>query len=193
MHALAVALNFAAALAHAESNLVEMERHASDLIELSARYHFGHWLAIGAVYRGWVHSVSGDTADGILWIEDGIRNYRATGAVLGVPNFLMLKAEALYLASRTSEAVAAIKEAEILAERIEVRCWSAELHRLRGVFLAAMGANETQIEAAFCEAIRTAKEQKSISLERRLDETHGEYQRQKANVSGGRGFRLPLW
>jgi len=112
---------------------------------------------------------------------------------LGVPNFLMLKAEALYLASRTSEAVAAIKEAEILAERIEVRCWSAELHRLRGVFLAAMGANETQIEAAFCEAIRTAKEQKSISLERHFEETHAEYQRQKANVSGGRGFRLPLW
>ena len=191
MHALAVALNFAAALAHAESNLVEMERHASDLIELSARYHFGHWMAIGAVYRGWARSASGEPSDGILWIEDGIRNYRATGAVLGVPNFLMLKAEALYLASRTSEAVAAIKEAEILAERIEVRCWSVELHRLRGVFLAAMGANETQIEAAFCEAIRIAKGQKSVSLEKRAEDIYAEYRRQKA--SGSSGVRLPLW
>ena len=134
MHALAVALNFAAALAHAESNLVEMERHASDLIELSARYHFGHWLAIGAVYRGWVHSVSGDTADGILWIEDGIRNYRATGAVLMLPYWLALKAEALHLADRTSEAFAAINEAEAVIERREERWWSPELHRLRGVF-----------------------------------------------------------
>jgi hypothetical protein len=32
------------------------------------------------------------------------------------------------------------------------------------VFLAAMGADETKIEASFCEAIRIAMEQKSISL-----------------------------
>jgi hypothetical protein len=31
------------------------------------------------------------------------------------------------------------------------------------VFLTALGADEVQIEASFCEAIRTAKEQKSIS------------------------------
>jgi hypothetical protein len=39
------------------------------------------------------------------------------------------------------------------------------MHRLRGVFLAAIGAEEAQIEASFCAAIRVAKEQKSISLE----------------------------
>jgi TIR domain/NACHT domain len=192
MHALAVALNFAAALAHAESNLVEMERHASDLIELSARYHFGHWMAIGAVYRGWARSVAGDTADGILWIEDGIRNYRTTGAVLGVPNFLMLKAEALYLADRTPEALAAITEAAILAERIEVRCWSAELQLLSSVFLATTCADETQIEASFLTAIRTAREQKSVSLEKRVQDTYAEYRKQKASGSVARGFRLPL-
>jgi hypothetical protein len=60
-----------------------------------------------------------------------------------------LKAEALYLADRTSEALEAISEAEGLVERFEVRWWSAELHRLRGVFLTAMGAKETEIEASF--------------------------------------------
>ena len=47
-------------------------------------------------------------------------------------------------------------------------------------------------EASFCEAIRIAKEQKSISLEKRVEGTYAEYRRQKASVSGGRGFRLPL-
>jgi hypothetical protein len=32
------------------------------------------------------------------------------------------------------------------------------------VFLAVLGADGTQIEASFCQAIRTAREQKSISL-----------------------------
>ena len=64
---------------------------------------------------------------------------------------------------------------------------------LHGVFLAAMGAEETQIEASFCAAIRIAKEQKSVSLEKRAEGTYAEYRRQKAGVLGGRGFRLPLW
>jgi len=70
--------------------------------------------------------------------------------------------------------------------------WCPELHRLRGVFLAAMGTEETQIEASFCEAIRIAKEQKSVSLEKRAEATYAEYRRQKASALGGRGFRLPL-
>ena len=110
-----------------------------------------------------------------------------------VPYWLALKAEALHIANRTSEAIEAINEAEAVAERREERWWCAELHRLRGVFLAAMGADESQIEASFCEAIKTAKEQKSVSLEKRAEATYVEYRRQKASGSEGRGFRLPLW
>jgi hypothetical protein len=98
----------------------------------------------------------------------------------------------LHLADRTSEALEAIREAEALVESSEERWWSAELYRLRGVFLTAMGADETQIEASFCAAISTAKEQKSVSLEKRAEATYVEYRKQKASASGGLGFRLPL-
>ena len=125
-------------------------------------------------------------------IEDGIRDYRATGAIISLPLALGMKAEALHLADRTSEALEAIKEAQAIAERSGEGYSCAELHRLRGVFLAAFGAEETQIEASFCEAIRIAKEQKSISLEKRAEATHAEYRSQKASRLEGRGFRLPL-
>ena len=124
MHALAVALHYAAFLGHYERNPAEVERLASDLIELSTRHNFAHWLAMGAILRGWARSASGDTAEGISWIEDGIEDYRATGSMLGLPFFLGLKAEALHLADRTSEALEAIKEAEALVERSEERRWS---------------------------------------------------------------------
>jgi hypothetical protein len=122
-----------------------------------------------------------------------MRDYRASGAVLGLPSQFARKAEALYLAGRTSEALDAINEAEALAERFENRYWSAELYRLRGVFLAAMDAEQTQIEASFGAAIRIAHEQKSVSLEKRAEGSYAESRRQKASGSGGRGFRLPLW
>jgi predicted ATPase len=150
------------------------------------------WLAIGTIFRGWARSASGNTAEGIPWIEQGIRDFRATGTVLNLPYFLGLKAEALYLADRTSEALETIKEAEALIERSEERQWCAELHRLRGVFLAAMGAQEMEIEASFCAAIRIAQEQKSISLATRAESTYAEYRRQKASGARGHKFRLPL-
>ena len=112
--------------------------------------------------------------------------------MLIVPYWLALKAEALHLAYRISEALAAIREAEVLAERSGERWWRAELYRLSGVFLVAVGAEETQIEASFCAAIRIAREQKSISLEKRAEGAYAEYRRQKASASGARGFRLPL-
>ena len=79
-----------------------------------------------------------------------------------------------------------------MAERFEQRRYLAELQRLRAVFFATMGADETQIEASFCEAIRIAREQKSVSLEKRAEATYAEYRKQKASARGGRGFRLPL-
>ena len=75
MHGLAVALCFAARLAHYERNPAEVERLASDLIELSTRHNFAHWLAIGEILRGWARSASGNTAEGLSWIEDGIETF----------------------------------------------------------------------------------------------------------------------
>ena len=49
----------------------------------------------------------------------------------------------MHLADRAPEALEAIEQAEAFAERIEERWWHAELHRLRGVFLANVGAEET--------------------------------------------------
>ena len=126
-------------------------------------------------------------------IEEGIADWRATGSMLVVPYWLALKAEVLHLADRTSEALEAITEAEALVVRTEERWCCAELHRLHGVFLTTMGADETQIEASFCAALGIAKEQKSASLQKRAEATYAEYRRQKASGSGGHGFRLPLW
>jgi predicted ATPase len=193
MNALALALQFAAYLAHYERNPADVERLASELVELSTRHNFMYWVAIGSIFCGWARSASGDTAQGISWIEDGIKEVQATGALLTTPFLLTLKAEALHLAGRTSEALEAIMEAEALAERFEQSFWYAELHRLEGVFFAALGADETQIEASFCAAISTAKQQKSISLAKRAEATYAEYRRQKVSASGGGGFRLPLW
>jgi len=192
MQALTHALWHAGWLAQFQRDPADVERLALTLSDPSTRHNFAPFLRRAAVLRGWARAASGETVEGISWIEEGIRNCRATGSMLEMPFLVALKAEALCLGDRTSDALQAITEAEALIERFENRYWSAELHRLRGVFLAAMGAEETQIEASFQEAIRIAKEQKSVSLQKRAEATYAEYQRQKASGSGGRAIRLPL-
>ena len=78
MNALALALNWAAKLGNCERDPAEVDRLASELIELSTRHNFVYWLTVGTIWRGWARSASGDTAKGISWIEHGIRDYRAT-------------------------------------------------------------------------------------------------------------------
>jgi predicted ATPase len=192
MPALAPALYLSAMLGQYDDDRAEVERLASDLIELSTRQDFAFFLPLGEMLRGWVLSVSGNPTKGIAWIDDGMRPYQATGSMVIMPYWLAVMAKALHLAERTSDALEAIKEAESLVERSGERWWYAELQRLRGVFLTTVGADNTLIEAVFCEAIRSAKEQKSVSLEKRAEATYAEYRRQKASGSGGRGFRLPL-
>ena len=167
-------------LAHFARRPGEAERLASDLTELSTRQSFAFWLAGGEVLRGWARSACGETAEGIALIEHGMADWAASGATVLAPSYLALKAEALHLADRSSEALEAIKAAEVLAERSEGRWWYAEMHRLRGVFVAAMGADEAQIEASFRKAISTAKQQKSISLAKRAEGTYAEISEAKS-------------
>jgi predicted ATPase len=148
-HALAMALMLVGNLRHFENDPAGVEHCASVLIELSTRHHFASWLAAGEILHGWGLSVAGHGAAGVSRIEEGINGWRASGLGFVVSFWLALKAEALYLANRTQEALAAIKEAEELVERSGERFYFAELHRLRGVFLTALGAEETEIGLRF--------------------------------------------
>jgi hypothetical protein len=60
-------------------------------------------------FKDMARNALGDTIEGLSWIEQGIEDYRAIGALIGLSVWLALEAEALYLADRISEALEAIK------------------------------------------------------------------------------------
>jgi hypothetical protein len=87
MHGLALALGYAAVLGYLERNPAEVQKLTSELIELSTRHSFAHWLAVGELQRGWVGVAGGDTTNGISCIETGIKDYRAIGSGSGGHRF----------------------------------------------------------------------------------------------------------
>jgi hypothetical protein len=56
-----VTLYIGACIASLERIPAEVERLASDLIELSTRYNFAFWLPGANVLRGWARSATGDS------------------------------------------------------------------------------------------------------------------------------------
>jgi hypothetical protein len=179
MQALTLALYYAAIMAHFEGDPVKVERCSSDLIELSTLQNYGSWQHGGSILRFWARGTSRELADAVSCIQNEIEDYLATGRTLVMPYYLALKAEALHLANRPSEALEAIAEAESLVEASEERWWSAELLRLRGVFLIAVGAHDSSIEFSLRQAVSVARQQKSISLANRAEETLAEYHGKK--------------
>jgi hypothetical protein len=135
-----------------------------------------------------------DTAEGISWIEQGIRDYRATGTVLGLPAHLARKAEALHLEDRTSDL-------KLLKQSTRRKHWLKDLSSV-SIFPACTGSavcfSRLWVRTRPKLRLRSAKPSESqrsrsqFLLEKRAEATYGEYRRQKASGSGGRGFRLPL-
>jgi hypothetical protein len=191
-HALAMALMSAAVLNYYERCPAETERLASEAIEMSTRQSFAQWLTYAKICCGWARSALGDTVNGLHWIEDGIQEYMATGSIRALPDLLALKAEALHLSDRTREALETLTKAETFVQRYAERSWLAELQRLRGVFLAAIGADEAKVEDSFSAAIRIANGQKSISLVKRAEATLAEYRRLRSESIGRHGIGLPV-
>jgi len=178
VHGLVQALLIGAFIAYFEREPSEVQKIASEMLELSTRHNFAFFRSGAAILRGWAQSALGDTTRGVLSIELGIEAWRANGAIIDLSFWLALKAESLHLAGLTLNALEALKEAEQLIKRSEERYWCAELHRLRAVFLSAIGSDQTQIEASFHAAIKTGQEQKSISLVRRAKKSYAEWRAQ---------------
>ena len=149
MHGLVLVAYWSTYLACLEGDFAEVGRLASDLMETSTRLTFATWLPHARVLRGWARSASGSIAEGLSSIEDGIAEYRAAGAILALPFFQTLKAEALHLAGRTSEALAALEEGEKVVERSEARVWCADLYRLRGVFWRQFVLTKSKLRLRF--------------------------------------------
>jgi predicted ATPase len=175
MHGLVQALSVGGFIAYCEREASEVQRLASEMLDLSTRQNFAFFRSGAAILRDWAQSALGDTTQGVLAIEHGVKAWRENGVVIDLSLWLALKAEALHLAGLTFKALETLREAEAVIQRSEERYWSTELHRLRGVFLAAIGSDQNQIEASFRAAIRTAQEQKSFSLVRRAKESYAEW------------------
>lgn len=133
-------------------------RHAEECVALSIEHNFPLWLAWGTAYRGWSLTVLGRTHDGPVLIEQALAEVRATGTILMTPHWLMLLADTHAMLGQMDEGLGCLTEAARLLETLDERFEEAELYRLRGHLLSAVG-KVTEAVTNYRQAMAIAKRQ----------------------------------
>ena len=180
MHGLAVALWHAGWLAYFERDPAEVERCALDLIELTVRQNFMLWLAGGKVLGGWARSASGDT-EGISWIDEGMRTLRATGQS-AVSSLLTAKGGSFALCRSYLRGSCDPRRSSRTGRKLSRALAPCRIASPSRCVARGRWREQCRIEALFHSAISTAKQQKSLSLEKRARTSYAEYCRQKASA-----------
>ena len=165
---LAVTLGHAAVLHHFRREWTLAKERAEEAIGLCTAQGFSFYLAMGNIIQGCALVSQVRDEAGLLQAHDGLSAWRQTGAVILVPTFLSLLAEAHALVGQPDAGLDALADALALADTSGECWWSAELHRLRGdLLLQQPGADMDHAEASFRRALEIARGQQARSLELR--------------------------
>jgi DNA-binding winged helix-turn-helix (wHTH) protein len=93
------------------------------------------WPASGMVLKGWALAQQGAAAHGIGLMEQGIKEWEASGARIILPRLYILLAEAYGDAGRVEAGLRTLQTALEIMESTGDRHYAAETHRMRGVLL----------------------------------------------------------
>jgi predicted ATPase len=167
-------------------------RWADQLASVAGEQGFAHWRGVGAIYRGWAKVRNGDVADGLSLMRSGTAVFRATGAVLWMPHFIALHADAYEIAGQVEEALALLNDALEVVERIGERWLEAELNRQKGRLLLRQGHRDAA-EEFYRTALGIAREQGAKMWELRAATSLARLQRDHGCRSEARDLLSPVY
>jgi predicted ATPase len=144
------------------------------------------------VVLGWVEAKSGALDRGIARMRQGLELRHKRMANLWVPVYVLGMAEVLMEQGRHEEAFPIFNECEKLYSELQQRYIEPELHRLRGVAFAAMGAARATVEAAFDVALLTARDQGARLFELRAATSQARFWQRSGRKAAAYALLAPI-
>jgi predicted ATPase/class 3 adenylate cyclase len=179
-HSLVFALSCTASLRQYRRESQAGQKLAEQIISLSTEEGFSHWLALGAIIRGWALAEQGQKESILPQMHQALTAYRTMGTEMILPYHFSLAAEVQRHLGQIEDGLQTVAEALALTNKTEERWYEAELHRLKGELALCTGeeANlpdstsqilnpESEAEECFLRAIAIAQKQQAKSLELR--------------------------
>jgi predicted ATPase len=170
------------------------QEHAEAALSLAKEQGFPYWVAYSSLMRGWALAHQGQVEEGIEQITQGLRAYRATGAVIFQPYILARLAEAEGIMGQPEASLTALAEALTLVDTTG-ECWyQSELYRLKGAFLLQLSAdNQREAEACFQHALTIAQDQGAKAWELRTATSLAHLWQQQGKRQEARDLLAPVY
>ena len=141
---------------------------AEEAIEICRQKGFLFWLGVASAYRGLARVWQGEYEEGISQMQEGNRIWRASGANIGQPEYLIVLAEVLGNAGQVEKGLGVLEEAFEMVNKSGETIYAAELHRIKGeLILKSHTENQAKAEACYREALKIARLQQAKILELR--------------------------
>jgi len=139
-------------------------KRASSTLKLSTEKGFAQWIVPGIILRGWALTHQGQEDAEITAMQQAFDGWRATGATLVSPYFLLMLADVYAVTGQTEAGLASLAEALILIQNHGERWIEAEVYRMQGELLLKQGKSEIDVEKCFRQAFDVAVRQQAKSL-----------------------------
>jgi predicted ATPase len=193
-YSLAFARSWTAIVSQFRRDVPAVLEQAEAAVALSTEQGFPFWVAMGMIFRGWALAMQGQGEEGMAQVRQGTADWRATGAMLGVPTLCTLLAEVSAHLGHIDDGLQALAEAHTLVEQQEERWWEAEICRLWGALLLRQpGAPQAEAEACFQRALDVAHRQEAKSLELRAAMSLSRLWQQQGKQAEARALLLPIY
>jgi len=170
----------------------DIRGYAEQIVSLADEHGFSFHLAWGLIYRGWSMSSLRDSEEGYASIARGLSMHRATGFIVYTALALTLLAEACNRCGRTTEGLSYLVEAEQIIETTNDAFHEAELHRVRGDLLTAIG-DQVAAERSYQQAIAVAKRQSAKMFELRASTNLARLWRDQGKRNEARELLAPVY
>lgn len=142
---LARAMNDPFSLAFTQASAAQLHQYRREVpaaweraeaaITVASEQGFAIPLAVGKTIRGWALSMQGGAEEGLVQLQDGVADLKATGTKNLLPYFLTLLAEAYGKAEQPEDGLKVLDETVAMINETGERWYEAELYRLRGELL----------------------------------------------------------
>ena len=162
------ALSYAAFVHHLRGEVTRCLERAQATLTLATQQMLPHFTAQALAPFGWALVKGGQAEEGLAQLRSAIDRDHAMAQRVRRLRSLSLLAEACLETVRIEEGLSAAREGLAETEETKVHFYEAELNRLEGELLLAVGEpDQEQAEASFRKAITIARRQSAHSWELR--------------------------
>jgi DNA-binding SARP family transcriptional activator len=141
--------------------------HAEAAILIAQLHGLTSWLSLANALKGWALVEQKEMKEGDAMLKEGIKTRQARGFAHPAPLLLSLQADVYLKLRKLNDGREALAAAQAIVKGGSDLFWEAELYRLQGELLRALGADDEGAERYFRLSLETAQRQGARILELR--------------------------